>query len=124
MNNETITSPVETKRRGIIYISASVWKKTGMTCDTPDAWHKKLLLPAQYEIERVEHVNCLNSMREVFKLTVASDAIPMSDAHISQVELTPFYGLSNGTPELLRIEMKQWDGKAWNLVKTEVIKDV
>lgn len=122
MSNETIAPPAEEKRRGILYVTASAWEKIGKP-ETPDAWHKTLLLPEHYELQSVEIVS-RQHVDATFQLTVASDAIPMSDAHISQVELTPFYGLSNGTPQLLRIEVNEWDGKAWNLVKTEVIKDV
>ncbi len=48
---------VQEKGRGILHVTADVWALIGKPT-TPDEWHKVLLLPDTYEVERVNRCTC------------------------------------------------------------------
>lgn len=102
-------------RRGRILVTPSVWEQIGKP-ETSDAWQKALLLPERYKVERVEHPG------KLFCIFVLSEAIPVSDAHISQVDIHPFYCRNENRQTYLdRIEISEWDGEHWQTVKVDKI---
>jgi hypothetical protein len=106
-----------TKGRGSISIASKIWDDLGQP-ETPEAWHKALLLPENYKVVaiRPRYEPGLHTNTEIIVL-VESDAIPRGDAHISQTQVTPYYCKhEDGKVELTRIELTQWDGERWQKV--------
>lgn len=94
------------KGRGIISVSATLWPELGSP-ETPEAWHKALLLPESYTVESVEQpLGGLALVRgEVFKLTV--QGVPPGEGESTELpDVEPYYIKNeDGTVALLRIEI-------------------
>lgn len=77
---------------GLLRVSAVLWPDLGWPV-TPQAWHKALLLPEGYEIERVKRTDSHDARDNLFELYVRSDEIPVTPAFSPLPEITPRYSV-------------------------------
>lgn len=72
---------------GRIQVSAALWVALGKP-ETPEAWHKALLLPENYEVERVEQ-----AVNGVYNAWVLSEDIltVIGAERVSPVDVIPNY---------------------------------
>lgn len=93
---------VKARGRGRIQISAALWAEIGKP-ETPEAWHKALLLPENYEVERVEHRP--DGLYSVWALSEGILRVNGAE-YTSPVEVRPNYRKrEDGTSELTHIDM-------------------
>lgn len=115
-----MSTELQTKGRGYIRVSASLWDETGKP-ETPEAWHKVLLLPETYEIERIEHHEYGDARGNVFDVFVQHEDIPIIGDHTPMPEVRPFYRAEYHEGEttlekkafLDRIEIWAWQDGQW-----------
>jgi hypothetical protein len=97
------------KGRGYISVQARAWSEIGSP-ETPEQWHKALLLPEDYEIERIERDRHVRQ-GELFGVFVRHEDIPIIGDHTPMPEIKPLYTRTeDGTTALSSIEIWHWDG--------------
>lgn len=98
---------------GLLRVSANVWPHLGSP-ETPEAWHKALLLPGDYEVECVE-----DSEEGIFHLYILHERIPVVEGVAVLPQVEPYYIMRSNEetgerigPELTRIDIWYWkDGE-------------
>ncbi len=101
------------KGRGTLRVSTFLWPDLGSPV-TPQDWAKAILLPDDYEIERVERDEKVPG--ELFKLIVVSERIPASEYEIG---VTMHHRIDNGVAFFDHIGLSLWNGQRWEEVANE-----
>lgn len=101
---------------GLLHIDASVWENIGKP-ETFDAWHKGLLLPESYAIERVEQQDgfyILHVTHKAIPVVVGASYLPRVMPHY-----TRHFEDRQKRVSLARVEILLWNkDKGWQTVAT------
>jgi len=117
---DDILKSAKLKGRGVLRVSAVVMAE--LDSSSTDALRKALLLPDTYEIEHIQQVNYGDTRDGVYELFLLSDEIPVSNAHLHDVQVMPIYcktlNEETGTydTDLVRIDIEQWTSEGWKKV--------